>query len=251
MASRTKRGRSGSTLTTATALTPEEQVLQAVGCTPLIKLAAKTMLYSTTNVHAGSSSSKLTPEETELWQKFDAVVVAKCGVDFDRVDRNMDWKAFLRDNVDGPSRDSLLNLIQARMPQQVSLCEFFLNSSTLQTDQKMSRIFEYRLRKPLALLSDSVTALAQTFPAPTQTDDIDVSHVWPSHANAALYLARVLDDAQAQGWQVAGNECVVLRCPHVLEVLDLVDDDKKAGLSQMLLTDMFTKMSLRGSEKSA
>jgi len=244
MTARTKRGRSGSSVSTGT---PVERMVAALSDTPLAKLAAKTMLYSAVNLRAGQDQKS--PEESELWQTFEALVVAKKGVTFDRTDTDTDWRAFLSDNgFDITASQRMLDLVREALDKrtQVSVCEFFLSASAFEGERKsVLRVFEYQLRKPLLLLPSTASSLAHTLTPLPENDELDTSHLCVADARVAALMAQVLDSTEAHGWQLPTGDSVILRLPHVLEMMHLVDDDKKAGMSQMLLTDMFTKMSLR------
>jgi len=215
--------------------------------TSLTKLASKTMLYSAVNLRAGQDQKSA--EESELWQGFEALVVAKRGVTFDRTDSDTDWRAFLSDNgFDMAATQRTLDLIRDASDKRtpVSVHEFFLSSSAFEGERKSAiRVFEYQLRKPLSLLPSAATSLAQTLTSLPENDELDTSHLRAADGRVAALMAQVLDSTDAHGWQLPHGDSVILRLPHVLELMHLIDDDKKAGMSQMLLTDMFTKMSLR------
>jgi len=246
MASRNKRGRSGSSVPIGTR-TPLDRVLDTLSDSPLTKLAAKTLLYSAVNLRP--EKDQKSAEESELWQSFEALLLAKRGVTFEFADLDTDWSAFLSENGwDTAAIARVFELIceESLKRTQASVCEFFLSSSMLQGEQKVAtRVFEYQLRKPLLLLPSAATSLAQTLSSLPENDELDTSHLRVADGRVAALLAQVLDSTEAHGWLLPKGDSVVLRLPHVLELMRLVDDDKKAGMSQMLLTDMFTKMSLR------
>jgi len=243
MASRTKRGRSESSVPAGT---PLDRVLATLSDSPLTKLAAKTLLYSALNLRP--EKDEKSAEESELWQHFEALLVAKLGVTFEFADLDADWSAFLSENgCESTAIRRILELIcEASFKRtQVSVCEFFLSSSVAQGEQKSARVFEYQLRKPLSLLPSAAASLAQTFPSLPENDELDTSRLSLPDGRVAALMVQVLDSTEAHGWRLPKGDSVILRLPHVLELMHLIDDDKKAGMSQMLLTDMFTKMSLR------
>lgn len=57
-----------------------------------------------------------------------------------------------------------------------------------------------------------------------------------------------LEAQELDGWQVAGSDSVVLLGDRLLRI---VDSDKRPGLSQILISDMFTAMSLGACAKRA
>lgn len=208
------------------------------------------MLYSTLNIRS-VQQDKVSAQESEQWQTFEALVVAKRGEPFDRADPDTDWKTFLGDNgYDSAATQQIMELIQKVIaPEtQAGLCEFFLSSSAFRGEHKSgARVFEYQLRRALLLLPQAASTCARALSPlvlPTSAD-LDTTHVRAAEKTVAPLLMQAIDSKEAHGWQVAGGESVVLRFPDVLELMHLIDDDKKAGMSQMLLTDMFTKMSLR------